>query len=246
MVVALTICFAARYLGHEILVGGYVALFCTATLISGKLGVVPGMPTIALSASIFTFSATFILTDVLSEVYGKAAARKAVLAGAIAFPAMLVTTQFASVWAPHASWSENQWAFENVMSMALRTTVASMIAYLVSQLHDVWAFHFWRARTRGRFLWIRNNLSTLVSQALDTMIFYLIAFYGVFPVQTLILATYAAKIAIAIIDTPVVYAAVAMLKGAKHRLPTQPGEAGTKQGRSTIVRGKHPRNGVER
>ena len=212
MVLALGICTAAKWLGHEIIIAGYAASLCAAILVAGKLGVVPGLAGFALSASIFTYSATFIFTDVLSEVFGKATARKAVFAGAFVYPIVLVTTQFASAWTPHPVWVDNQAAFASVMSLALRITIASLAAFFVSQLHDVWAFHFWKAKTKGRHLWLRNNLSTVVSQALDTTIFYLIAFYGVFPVGRLILATYGLKILIAAVDTPVVYVACAILR----------------------------------
>ena len=217
MTVALGVCTLARWLGYEIIIASYAASLCAAILVAGKLGVVPGLAGFALSASLFTYSATFIFTDVLSEVFGKATARKAVFAGAFVYPIVLVTTQFSSAWTPHPSWADNQAAFAGVMSLALRVAIASMMAFLVSQLHDVWAFHFWKVRTKDRHLWLRNNLSTIVSQALDTAIFYLIAFYGIFPVGRLILATYAFKILIAAVDTPIVYAAVAILRTTRTR-----------------------------
>ena len=212
MALALGVCTLARWLGPEIIIASYAAALCAAILVAGKLGVVPGLPGFALSASIFTYSATFIFTDVLSEVYGRVTARKAVFAGALVYPIVLVTTQFASAWTPHEIWADNQAAFASVMSLALRITIASMAAFFVSQFHDVWAFHFLKARMKGRHLWLRNNLSTVVSQALDTVIFYLIAFYGVFPVGRLILVTYVVKVLIAAADTPVVYAARAILR----------------------------------
>jgi hypothetical protein len=79
----------------------------------------------------------------------------------------------------------------------------------VSQHHDVWAFHFWKNRFQGRHLWLRNNLSTIVSQAADSLVFVMVAFYGVFsgPVLLSILfTTYFFKVMVALLDTPIVYA----------------------------------------
>ena len=91
-----------------------------------------------------------------------------------------------------------------------RVVLASMAAYLVSQWHDVWAFNFWKKKTGGRFLWLRNNLSTLVSQLLDSVIFCVIAFVGVFEsgvwVQILV-TTYVFKVIVAVLDTPFIYLA---------------------------------------
>ncbi|PIZ54623.1 transporter, partial [Candidatus Uhrbacteria bacterium CG_4_10_14_0_2_um_filter_41_7] len=89
-----------------------------------------------------------------------------------------------------------------------RITVASFIAYLISQHHDVWAFHFWKKKTNGKHLWLRNNASTVVSQLIDTVVFTFIAFYGVLPIVPLILGTWVVKILIALIDTPFIYGAV--------------------------------------
>jgi len=80
-----------------------------------------------------------------------------------------------------------------------------MTAYLISQHHDVWAFHFWRDKTKGKYLWMRNNASTMVSQLLDTSIFIVLAFYGNAPILTMIGSQYLIKVLIALCDTPFCY-----------------------------------------
>ena len=82
----------------------------------------------------------------------------------------------------------------------------------MSQYHDVWAFNFWRRITKEKHLWLRNNASTLVSQAIDTFLFIFLAFYGVVPVIPLILGQYFVKLCIALLDTPVVYLFVHLIK----------------------------------
>ena len=99
---------------------------------------------------------------------------------------------------------------EGIFEFMPRLTIASMAAYLTSQMHDVWAFHFWKRYTGGRMLWLRNNLSTLVSQFLDSAIFCLIAFWGVFETHVLIeifVTTYLFKAVVAMLDTPFIYLA---------------------------------------
>jgi queuosine precursor transporter len=77
-------------------------------------------------------------------------------------------------------------------------------------MHDVWAFHFWKEKTNGKMLWLRNNASTLVSQLIDSTIFCLIAFYGVFPTAVLVeilITTVIFKAIVSVLDTPFIYLA---------------------------------------
>ena len=207
---------SARWLGPGVIIGAYTGALVTAIVVVGKFGVIPGFPDIALSASIFVYSATFIFTDVLSEVWGAKVARKAVWAGAMIYPLLFATLQFSISWEPHMLWAENQEAFATLMTMAIRITIASFLAFVVSQIYDIWVFDFWKRKTGGRHLWFRNNASTMVSQLIDTVVFYTIAFYGIFPVVTLIIATYIVKLVIAAIDTPFVYFASSFIKKGKN------------------------------
>jgi len=109
---------------------------------------------------------------------------------------------------PAADFWKGQSSFENVFDSTLRLTIAGLVAYLLSQFHDVWAFNFWKKLTKGKYLWLRNNASTIVSQAIDAVVFMTIAYYGVFPVIPLIIGQYTGKLVLAILDTPVVYGIV--------------------------------------
>ena len=97
--------------------------------------------------------------------------------------------------------------------------IASIIAFVVSQTHDVWAFEFWKKKTHGKMLWLRNNASTMVSQVIDTLLFMMIAFYGISDkftfgfIITLAIPYYLFKIAFAALDTPFVYLGARWLKG---------------------------------
>lgn len=208
---------SARWFGPQILIGAFSGSLIIAIIIAPKLGFIPGFEDYSLSASIFIFSATFIFTDVLAEVYGKTAARNAVLSGIFLYPLLIVTTKFAIEWSPHPVWEDQQSSFSNVMGQSMRTTVASFFGFCTSQIHDVWAFHYWKEKTGDKHLWFRNNASTIVSQFIATVVFYTIAFYGIFPLVNIIAFTFLVKIVIAIVDTPVVYFVVDFIrKGNQH------------------------------
>lgn len=161
-------------------------------------------------AAVISYAFTFAMTDAIAEVWGKAVARKVVMIGF----AVLVLAMFAnyiSLLLPAAPWFDDS-AYQSVVGSSGRIIVASLIAYIASQTHDVWAFHMWKEKTKGRFLWWRNNASTLVSQAIDTTIFITLAFYGVVPdILALIAGQYIIKLLIALADTPVVYGLVLSL-----------------------------------
>lgn len=155
------------------------------------------------------YASVFLSTDLLSEYYGKERARKAVLLGFVALFLATVYMQIALRFIPAASDFADP-HLQAIFGFLPRVAVASMVAYLVSQLHDVWAFHFWKQRTQGRHLWLRNNLSTMASQLLDSAIFCSIAFIGVFPWNVwweILLTTYLVKMVVAILDTPFIYLA---------------------------------------
>ena len=212
MLLGLGITLLSRWLGSSLLVGAYAGALVVAIVIAGKLGAIPGFPGLALSASVFVYSATFIFTDVLAEIWGYEEAKKVVYAGAALYPLIFITMQFAVNWEPHPVWAANQEGFETTISTSIRIVIASFASFVVSQFHDIWAFHYWKKRTQGKYLWLRNNASTIASQFINTVVFYFIGFYGIFPIWELILFTYLVKILIALIDTPFVYLAVWYLR----------------------------------
>lgn len=155
------------------------------------------------------YASVFLATDLLSEFYGKKEARKGVLLGFVTLLMMVGYMQIALYFQP----AESDFAQPHLQALfgfLPRVAFASMAAYLVSQLHDVWAFHAIRARTGERLLWLRNNASTMISQLLDSAIFCFIAFWGVFPMEVfleILLSTYIIKVAVAALDTPFIYLA---------------------------------------
>lgn len=179
-----------------------------ASVISSKIISIGG---IVLPAGILAYCITFVASDVISEIWGREKAKQVVLGGFAALVVCLGLIHLALAW-PGASFWDNHEAYDSVLGAAPRIIIASLAAYLVSQNHDVWAFHFWKETFQGRHLWIRNNLSTASSQVIDSVIFITIAFYGVVPVLPLIAGQILIKILIAFMDTPVVYFLVWLIR----------------------------------
>ncbi|MCW3134501.1 MAG: queuosine precursor transporter [Methanophagales archaeon] len=157
-------------------------------------------------AGFLVYSSTFLITDAISEFWGEKEARRAVWVGFLANIMLVISVWIAVNWSYPAWWTNpGQEAYSAVFGFVPRLVLASMIAYLLSQHHDVWSYNWWKKRTGGKHLWVRNNASTFVSQAIDTTVFITIAFYGIFPIWHMILWQYIAKLLVAILDTPFLY-----------------------------------------
>lgn len=188
------------------LMGMFAAFFVLANLLATKRVEVGAL---TLTLGLLSFPFMFLITDTVNEVYGKDMAKKIVTNGFLVMIFALIVTQIAVYLPPAAHFEgEGQKAFAMVFGAVPRITLASLIAYLCSQYHDVWAFAFWKKITQGKYLWLRNNLSTITSQALDSVVFISIAFIGVVPTEVLwsmILGQWIVKWLIAVADTPLVY-----------------------------------------
>lgn len=160
------------------------------------------------------YASIFLGTDILSEVYGRKEARRGIWIGFFMLVWANIAIQVSLQFMPDSS-DHNMPHMQSLFSLYPRVALASIIAYLISQHHDIWSFARWKELTHGRHLWLRNNLSTLVSQLIDTMVFTVIAFWGVFSGGVLVeimITTFVLKVVIAAFDTPFVYLARRMEK----------------------------------
>lgn len=196
-----------------IMMGIFASFFVLANLLAfKKVEVGP----LVLTMGLLAFPFMFLITDIVNEVYGPDNAKKVVFAGFVAMILSVVVAQIAIIIPPASFFAgEGQDAFAMIFGAMPRITLGSVIAYLMSQYHDVWAFAFWRKVTGGKHLWLRNNLSTITSQALDSVVFIGIAFGGTVPLAILwsmILGQWVVKWLIAFAETPVCYLGVAWAK----------------------------------
>ncbi|MEM6457969.1 MAG: queuosine precursor transporter [Planctomycetota bacterium] len=175
--------------------------------------------TFALAIGVLPYPLTFLCTDLISEFYGRRRANFVVFVGLI-----LNAWVIAVLWLGGVLPGTDSEAFFTIRELAFGAVAASMLAYLVAQFVDVQVFHFWKWLTKGKHLWLRNNGSTIVSQFVDTFAVITVThFYAralpidadaaVWPQLWLFIATgFAFKLLAALIDTPIVYGAVALLR----------------------------------
>ncbi|MGL6064842.1 MAG: queuosine precursor transporter [Fusobacteriaceae bacterium] len=159
------------------------------------------------------YAGGFLVTDILSENYGEKEAKQAVKLGIFSLIIMVVIMKIAVLFIP-SSVEEGLKNFESIrliFDFMPRIALAGLLAYAFSQFHDVWAYQFWKKKfPEKKHIWIRNNFSTMVSQLFDNIIFTLIAFWGIYPMNVLFqifISTYIIKIIVATCDTPFVYLA---------------------------------------
>lgn len=193
--------------------GLYTACLVIANVLASKLFVIDGR--FVVTAGIIAYPITFVVTDMINEVWGKSMARKFVWIG-LTTNIMMVLLFSVGVKLPSASIYTGQESFASVLGSVPKMVVASMLGYLASQLWDVWVFNFIKEKFKWG-LWFRANFSTVTGQAVDSSVFLLIAFGGSVPPAGLVemLITYIIiKAVVALLSTPLCYMAVDATKKA--------------------------------
>ena len=157
------------------------------------------------------YASTFLVTDILSEKYGKKDARRAVIYSFSIMLLWLLGTQLILWFTPNASDYVSD-SLNVVLGLVPRITIASLAGFICSQTIDVSLYHLIWSKTgdNSSKLWLRNNGSTLISQAIDTVIFTFLAFWGTYPTDvfiSILLTTYLFKAIVAVADTPFIYIA---------------------------------------
>ncbi|MBR9690678.1 queuosine precursor transporter [Candidatus Woesearchaeota archaeon] len=199
-----------------ILFGLFIMSLILANILGGKIA---DFGLFEASVGIIAVPIMFLITDIIEEVFGKERAKLVVYSGLLT----LIITLLIIVIAVKLPAASRQLAdpteYANIFGTSVRIFIASIIAFFLAQMHDVWAFNFWKEKTKGKYLWLRNNLSTIVSQFIDTMVFMGVAFLWANPAMTphfvfikLAIPYYLLKILFAILDTPLIYLGVWWLR----------------------------------
>jgi hypothetical protein len=214
-----------RFFGKAGLQVAIAVAIILANLQGPKLTVIFGMQT---SLGVIFYSSIFLATDILSENYGRAEANKAVRMGFAVSLIILLMMSIALLYQPSprpeaaAFSSAIHDAFQTIVNFTPRFIFGSLIAYYISQSFDVWAFHKIKEITGERWLWLRNNLSTLSSQVIDTLLFSLLVWWGPLSLKNALLlgaAKYIFKIIIAAVDTVFLYWAKASFEKKNAEVP---------------------------
>ncbi len=222
----------------------YIVLVCTFTtllVLTNVIGTklfdlhlpfaVFGSESVTLTTGIVTYPLTFLITDIVSEIYGKKRADVMVWLGFAMSFLMLGIVQMSIHVPPSDFWSVSPWidvegldgaaamqdAWHACLGIGAWLVVGSMCAYLSAQLCDNFMFHFWRRLTHGKHLWLRNNGSTAVSQLVDTFIVNSFLFYGAFRWEfeqglKVMVGIYLVKVTIAALDTPLCYLFIGLIR----------------------------------
>jgi uncharacterized integral membrane protein (TIGR00697 family) len=198
-----------------------MAAFVTILLLSNVLGAgkvavieLPGIGTWPFGAGILFFPISYVIGDVLTEVYGYARARRCIWAGFAALLFMAFMAAVVVALPPSPDW-QGQAAYEAVFGQVPRIVLASIVAFWAGEFANSYVLARMKMWTKGRHLWTRTIGSTAVGQGIDSLIFYPLAFYGVWDNGTLLivlLTQFALKVAWEALLTPVTYAVVGWLK----------------------------------
>ena len=175
-----------------------------------------GVKLFELSVGILPYPLTFLITDLISEIYGQKKADQVVITGIFAsifsIGLIFISSQVPAIEASPI----NDETFNSVFLNAPLAVLASMLTYLFAQFIDIRIYHYWKKLTKGKHLWLRNNFSTFTSQFVDTFtIVSLLILFGILPQDkflVLIISGFIFKVIVAILDTPLLYLFVWMFR----------------------------------
>ncbi len=169
-----------------------------------------------LSVGILPYPITFLITDLISEIYGKKKANQVVTAGIFASFFSIVILLIAQAVPAIPASPVDDTTFDKVFALSPLAVLASMLAYLFAQYIDIRIYHFWKNLTRGKMLWLRNNFSTFASQFIDTFtVIVLLCSFGVLPWSLfwgLLVSGVLFKLLVAALDTPLLYLLVFLFR----------------------------------
>jgi uncharacterized integral membrane protein (TIGR00697 family) len=194
----------------------FVTALITCNLIANKfIALDLGFYTFTISVGILPYPFTFLITDILSEMYGRRRTNQVVYVGFFASVFLLIVLWLGSALPAIPGSPVQDAQYDAVFQNSWRIISASMLAYLVAQLVDIRIFHFWKKVTNGKHLWVRNNFSTVVSQFLDTFLVVTVIFVGrasTEDITQMIVDGWFFKVLVALLDTILIYAVVAWFR----------------------------------
>ncbi|HEX8572765.1 MAG TPA: queuosine precursor transporter [Allosphingosinicella sp.] len=207
----------AHFRYYDLVMAAFVTILLLSNVIgAGKVATVdlPGFGAWPFGAGILFFPVSYVIGDVLTEVYGYARARRCIWAGFAALLFMALMSWVVVALPPAAGWT-GQAAYESVFGQVPRIVLASIVAFWAGEFANSLVLAKMKLMTEGRHLWSRTIGSTFVGQAIDSLIFYPLAFWGVWESSTLVtvlLVQWALKVGWEVALTPFTYAAVGFLK----------------------------------
>ena len=175
-----------------------------------------GIKLFELSVGVLPYPITFLITDIISEIFGKRKANQVVFMGILASIFSIGLLLLGDVLPASSTSPIDDKTFNLVFSASPLAVLASMSAYLIAQFLDIRIYHFWKQLTKGKYLWLRNNFSTFSSQIIDsTTVIALLCIFDILAWDLflgLVLSSITFKILVAVIDTPLLYLLVGLIR----------------------------------
>ncbi len=200
-----------RYKYFDIILGLFVAVLLISNIVSAKI---VALGWLSFDGGTLLFPLAYIFGDVLTEVYGYRAARRVIWTGFASALLLSVTILVISKLPAAGDWP-HQAAYDTILGLTTRIIAASLIAYFAGEFLNSYTLAKMKIKTHGRWLWTRTIGSTIVGEGIDTLLFVVIAFWGVLPTSlliTVLISNYVFKVGLEVVLTPVTYRVVSFLK----------------------------------
>lgn len=214
------ICVLTRYFKKEGLIAWMAIAGILANLFTAKSSMLFGDPNLGCTLGTVLFASTFLCTDILSEKYGTKVARDGVILSTVAVVFFILASQWALLY-PTAPWSEEvQAGMSSVFAISTRVSISSVVMFVIANLADVYIYDKIRKKTNGKYMWLRNNVSTILCNCLENFFFMFGAFlfvegYTVGSITVMALITSAIETVIGLCDTPFLYLGVSLINKGK-------------------------------
>ena len=210
-VVELIVCFSAlllinKFLAKEGLIAWIAIASILANVTTAKTADVFG---VTYTLGTILFASTFLATDILTERYGKEAAKKGVLVGMVGTLSLIGATQICLGYLPSA-FDYAHPAMEVLFSLNLRISISSIVMYFIANMADVYIYDALKKKMNNKHMWVRNNVSTILCNTIENFFFMFGAFLGIYDVKTILvmaLSTSAVEVLVGLCDTPFLYLA---------------------------------------
>jgi len=203
--------YARKYNKSDLLIGLYVTFVLVAQVLAVKISVFDlGFNTFFGPSGVLVFSITYLLTDIVNEKFGRKETQKMILIAFVSQIAMVFFFWLGVKFPPAPFWTI-QGTWEQIFNLVPRITIASWIAFMITENFDAYVYSWFKKLTKGRYLWTRNAFSSIPALLLDSLIFIPIAFLGAMPILPLIIGQTAIKWLVGLVNIPFMYLNKAIL-----------------------------------
>ncbi|MFZ2199629.1 MAG: queuosine precursor transporter [Microgenomates group bacterium] len=209
----------------DLLISLYIACIAISELMGSKTFpvAIPGLPTLNASVAIFVLPLIFTINDIITEAYGKERTRSIIRSGLVVIIVLLIFSLLATYLPASSRFMSTESAYDTIFGLSARFSAASLTAFTIAEFLDVFIFVKVRERFGNKALWMRNNVSNMISQLFDTFIFTTLAFYSISQslsnninfILSIAVPLWLFKCSMSVIETPLVYWGVKWLKEEK-------------------------------